>query len=451
MDLEFEFDSSGLCDGSDGTSCGNCGRSLLDEGYESYEPTSADDDQDAASLRTLPPNDNSNNTSSRSSPQPSSAISHVTKFLCPRYAKFADAPSQKDSDIFTGTAAQEYEEGHVEIESCGWETQIFVDRKPEVITTDRIIVQDLDDGTLRINDFVIEPGSDLGCGSFCSFKFATCVKDHGFYAVKTVSKKRAAKSGMLFKKSNNPFLNIERETAILKRLNHPNIVKLFEIMDDPEEDMIYFVFEYMDRGCIMTLPTDSPLKEGLAIRYFHDVLCGVEYLHSKSIIHRDLKPENMLLNSFGRVKLIDFGLSVAWENDDDTVRLPYGTPTFTAPECVDEELETGYSGQAMEMWALGVTLFALMFGHVPFTHDNLYELYRIIQEKKVVIPAKPHISLDSRAILDGLLDKDRHKRTSLKRVMASAVFINKNSKHFIPERCKTCQHYSPASCHPLIV
>jgi serine/threonine protein kinase len=136
----------------------------------------------------------------------------------------------------------------------------------------------------------------------------------------------------------------------------------------------------------------------------------VEYLHSKSIIHRDLKPENLLLNSFGRVKLIDFGLSVCFDSAaDDTTRLPYGSPSFTAPECVDENLEVGYSGKAMEMWALGVTLYALLFGNVPFCDDNLFELYRMIQEDKVVIPSKLHISLDMRALLKGLVFTETQK------------------------------------------
>lgn len=107
----------------------------------------------------------------------------------------------------------------------------------------------------------------------------------------------------------------------------------------------------------------------------------------------------MLLNSFERVKLIDFGLSFQYKNNDDTTRLPYGTPSFTAPECLDEQLEEGYSGRAMEIWALGVTLFALLFGHVPYYDDNLFELYRIIQEEPVVFPTKIHISLNIRALL----------------------------------------------------
>ncbi|XP_055343700.1 calcium/calmodulin-dependent protein kinase kinase-like [Paramacrobiotus metropolitanus] len=380
---------------------------------------------------------------SSSSPTPRA---HVAKFLCPRYKVYEDAPS--DTEIFTGPAG-----GDVAIESCGWEVQIFVDRKPEVICTDRLVVRDADVGTIQINDFLIEPDSDLGCGSFYTFRLASSTKDHGLYAIKSISKRKAQKNSMLFKQSKNPFLNIERETSILKKIYHPNIVKLFEIMDDPEEDNMYFVFEYMDRGCILTIPTDTPLKESVAISYMRDALYGVEYLHSKNIIHRDLKPENMLLNSFGRVKLIDFGLSFVHEEGNDITRLPYGTPSFTAPECLDGELPEGYSARAMEMWALGVTLFALLFGQVPFYHDNLFELYRMIQEDPVVTPTKTccHISLNVRVLLRGMLEKNVKERLKLKDILSSTVFLWKNSSYYLPERCTTCQYYSPKSCHPVPV
>lgn len=69
------------------------------------------------------------------------------------------------------------------------------------------------------------------------------------------------------RQSGNPFLNIERETAILRKINHPNVVKLFEIMDDPEEDMMYFVFEFMDRGCILSIPTGKSVSVSAVDRY----------------------------------------------------------------------------------------------------------------------------------------------------------------------------------------
>ncbi|XP_055353621.1 calcium/calmodulin-dependent protein kinase kinase 2-like [Paramacrobiotus metropolitanus] len=237
---------------------------------------------------------------------------HATKFLCPRFNKYEDAPSETFT-VPKGSA-------DIPIETCGWEVQIFVDRKPEVICTYHITFHDSNDGSIQINDFLIEPNSDLGCGSFCTYHVASCTKDFGLYAIKSVSKTKAQRNSMLFKQSKNPFYHIEREASILKQIYHPNIAKLFEIMDDPKEDILYFVFEYMDRGSILVIPTDAPLQEPVAISYFRDVLYGVEYLHSKNIIHRDLKPENMLLNSFGRVKLVDFGLSFVHEEENDRAK-----------------------------------------------------------------------------------------------------------------------------------
>ncbi|XP_055330026.1 uncharacterized protein LOC129582538 [Paramacrobiotus metropolitanus] len=390
-----------------------------------------DDIQDAIEvLRPAP------RLTTRSISTPTPHHTPVAKFLSPSLKAYKDGPSDTEFVILL-------DDEEVPIESCGWEEQMLVDRIPEVMCTDRITVRDFDDGSVLVNDFFMKPDSDLGCGSFCSFRLSSCIANHGHYALKLVSKTKAKKNSMLFKQSKNPFLNIERETAILKKIKHPNIVKLFEIMDDPEEDNLYFVFEYIDRGCILTIPSDSPLKESVAISYMRDALYGVEYLHSKNIIHRDLKPENMLLNSFGRVKLIDFGLSFVHEEGNDTTRLPYGTPAFTAPECLDEELPEGYSAPIMEMWALGVTLFALLFGHVPFYHDNLYELYRMIQEDRVVIPSTTscHVSLNARSLLKGMLDKNVDERLKLKDILSTTVFLWKHSCGYLPEPCKPCKYY----------
>ena len=108
-----EFDPiDDVCCSSSNGSCGNCGGSLDDSVVDAgYGSTAGDDSR----------------VPSDSPPRNNNGVSHVTKFLCPRYAKFSDAPSQKDSDVF---AAGE-ENGEVQVESCGWEVQIFVDRKPE--------------------------------------------------------------------------------------------------------------------------------------------------------------------------------------------------------------------------------------------------------------------------------------------------------------------------------
>ena len=101
----------------------------------------------------------------------------------------------------------------------------------------------------------------------------------------------------------------------------------------------------------------------------------------------------MLLDDFGTVKIADFGLSGEFVGIDDGMASPNGTPAFTAPECLDEE-RRNYSGQAIDMWSLGVTLFALVYGDVPFQDENVYRLYERVKKDPVVFPATENVSTD---------------------------------------------------------
>ncbi|XP_055337781.1 calcium/calmodulin-dependent protein kinase kinase 2-like [Paramacrobiotus metropolitanus] len=247
-------------------------------------------------------------------------------------------------------------------------------------------------------------------------KLAINRQDNNRYAMKILSKTKLMKRAMLFKSSPKPSQDPYREIAILRKLNHPNIVKLVDVLDDPEEDNLYMVFELMEGGKVLEVPTASPLSEKQARLYFRDILSGVEYLHLNRIIHRDLKPDNMLLDESGHVKIADFGLSGEFVGMDDQVASPNGTPAFTAPECLDPE-KKGYSGQAIDMWSLGISLYAMLFGDVPFKDENVYRLYERVRSDPLTFPDDCDLSADCKDFISRLLEKHPGKRLAMSEAM----------------------------------
>ena len=129
---------------------------------------------------------------------------------------------------------------------------------------------------------------------------------------------------------------IRREIAILKQVDHPHIIRLFEVLDDPNIDMLYMVFELCAKGPLMRIELDktvSALGEDDARRYFIQLFLGIEYLHSRNIAHRDIKPENLLLTDVGQLKIADFGVSEFIDpGGDGLVQNSAGSPAFMSPE-----------------------------------------------------------------------------------------------------------------------
>ncbi|OQV26244.1 Calcium/calmodulin-dependent protein kinase kinase [Hypsibius exemplaris] len=268
-----------------------------------------------------------------------------------------------------------------------------------------------DDRYIHFNQYKLMDKT-IGEGTTSIVKLAINRADNNRYAMKILSKTKLMKRAMLYKKASSPSQDPYREIAILRKLNHPNIVKLVDVLDDPEEDELYMVFELMEGGKVLDIPTRSPLSEKLARQYFRDILSGVEYLHLNRIIHRDLKPDNMLLDDDDTVKIADFGLSGEFVGADDQMATPNGTPAFTAPECLDPD-KTNYSGQAIDMWSLGVTLFAMLYGDVPFKDENVYRLYERVRNDEVAFPAYPEVSAECKDLINKLLDKNPARRLSM--------------------------------------
>ncbi|XP_023567394.1 serine/threonine-protein kinase Chk2 isoform X4 [Octodon degus] len=225
----------------------------------------------------------------------------------------------------------------------------------------------------------------LGSGACGEVKLAferkTCKK----VAIKIISKRKFAISSL--KESVDPALNVETEIEILKKLDHPCIIKIKNFFD--AEDY-YIVLELMEGGELFDrVVGHKRLKETTCKLYFYQMLLAVQYLHENGIIHRDLKPENVLLSSQEDdclIKITDFGQSKIL-GETSLMRTLCGTPTYLAPEILLSVGTTGYN-RAVDCWSLGVILFICLSGYPPFsehkTHMSLKD--QITSGKYTFIP-----------------------------------------------------------------
>ncbi len=219
-------------------------------------------------------------------------------------------------------------------------------------------------------------------------------------------------------------MKIRREIAILKKCQHPNVVKLKEVIDDPKSRKIYLALEYMEGGEIIWREDDDSNQPILTLQdsrnIFRNIVSGLDYLHYQGIIHRDIKPANLLLSKDHIVKISDFGVSYFNQNNlkeemDKELAETAGTPAFFAPElCSSIENITTCITKSIDIWALGVTLYCFIFGQCPFTANTEFELFDIIPTQPLSFPFQ--ISDTLQDLLLKLLEKDPLKRITLDEV-----------------------------------
>jgi len=289
----------------------------------------------------------------------------------------------------------------------------------------------------------------IGQGAYGIVKLAYNQEDDTHYAMKILSKKRLVKKAGMFRRlpprrierTNDselltPLERVYREIAVLKKLDHPNVVKLVEVLDDPEEDQLYLVFELLEKH-ILNIPTEDPLSENQAWHYFRDVILGIEYLHYQRIIHRDIKPENLLLTESGRVQIADLGVCNEFDGSDAYLSATVGTPAFIPPEALREGQNDGFSGKAADIWSMGITLYALVYGHVPFKDENIISLYNRIKNHPVEFPSAPSISSKLKNLISNMLIKDPKKRITLPEIKVDS-WITKDGTFPMPSEEENC-------------
>ncbi|XP_078482388.1 calcium/calmodulin-dependent protein kinase kinase 1 isoform X2 [Ciona intestinalis] len=270
---------------------------------------------------------------------------------------------------------------------------------------------------MKLNQYLLK--NDLGRGAYGMVKLVYNEDDNNLYAMKILSKRKLIKQAGFArrppkggKKRLTPLDRVYQEIALLKKLDHPNVVKLVEVLDDPAEDNLYMVFELLNNGEILEVPTTEPLDEETAKQRFQDVVLGLEYLHYQKIIHRDIKPSNLLLDDNNRVKIADFGVSQEFSGGDAEITNTVGTPAFMPPEAVSGSSDK-FSGRPLDIWSLGVTLYCLLVGDTPFKSPHILELHEQICNEEVKFPPQCSLSPEVRMLIKKMLDKNPKTRITL--------------------------------------
>ncbi|KAL8572558.1 hypothetical protein ACOMHN_040462 [Nucella lapillus] len=241
----------------------------------------------------------------------------------------------------------------------------------------------------------------IGKGNFAKVKLAKHVPTGKEVAIKIIDKTQLNPSSLQ---------KLFREVRIMKLLDHPNIVKIFEVIET--EKTLYLVMEYASGGEVFDyLVAHGRMKEKEARAKFRQIVSAVQYCHQKHIVHRDLKAENLLLDGDMNIKIADYGFSNEFVpgNKLDTF---CGSPPYAAPELFQGKK---YDGPEVDVWSLGVILYTLVSGSLPFDGQNLKELRERVLRGKYRIPF--YMSTDCENLLKKFLVLNPQKRLSLENIM----------------------------------
>jgi serine/threonine-protein kinase 11 len=216
---------------------------------------------------------------------------------------------------------------------------------------------------------------------------------------------------------NSGAASLEREINMLRSLDHPNIVKLAEVLHRRDRNIAYLVMEYAQYGSLK----GKQLRESEVASVFGQILSALMYLHEKGFVHQDVKPSNILLFENGTAKLGDFGIGHSFESAD----LVIGSPAYQAPEVFDEPAADDDPSKE-DIWSLGVAIYESAFGRLPFTGDSIYEIAATVKEKPLTIPDSA--SEELKDLLGHMLVVDPSLRYTAKQLSEHKFFASSGKK-----------------------
>uniref|UniRef100_A0A8D2PRB1 non-specific serine/threonine protein kinase n=1 Tax=Zosterops lateralis melanops TaxID=1220523 RepID=A0A8D2PRB1_ZOSLA len=214
------------------------------------------------------------------------------------------------------------------------------------------------------------------------------------------------------------------ESRVLKNTRHPFLTSLKYSFQT--KDRLCFVMEYVNGGeLFFHLSRERVFSEDRTRFYGAEIVSALDYLHSGKIVYRDLKLENLMLDKDGHIKITDFGLCKEGITDAATMKTFCGTPEYLAPEV----LEDNDYGRAVDWWGLGVVMYEMMCGRLPFYNQDHEKLFELILMEDIKFPRT--LSADAKSLLSGLLIKDPNKRLGggpddAKEIMRHSFFAGVN-------------------------
>ncbi|EQC32262.1 CAMKK protein kinase [Saprolegnia diclina VS20] len=315
-------------------------------------------------------------------------------------------------------------------------------RPGAALTNTAVIEQDVTDlevddngAPQRVNEYIV--GEELGRGAFARvYKCAKLVDGQSLEFAMKIFNKSLLKRKQEFTRvagrmvATNAFQKVQKEIAIMKKLCHPNLTRLHEVIDSPEDDKLYLILNVISGGQLLDFdnhamryrytrepgPTVDE-KSVTPLRVVHDCLVdlasGLDYLQRNLICHRDIKPENIFVTDMSEYILGDFGVAHMFAEPGHATLLKNteGTYHYLAPECTSGD---AFDPFKVDIWAVGVTVFAMVYGTLPFgmaVTDGPPGVLRAIREDPLVFPHEIEPLLHD--LLMQLLDKSPATRISI--------------------------------------
>ncbi|XP_044216079.1 testis-specific serine/threonine-protein kinase 6 [Thunnus albacares] len=260
--------------------------------------------------------------------------------------------------------------------------------------------------------------SNLGAGMYGKVVCAYSTQRQRKVAIKIVDTKKF--------NSDNWEVFLSREMEIIRSLNHPNIVKTYQILEMKKNRTVYMVMELCVEGDLLKyIKNKGALPEHSSCRFFTQLCEAIQYLHSRDVAHRDLKCENLLLDTFLNLKVCDFGFSKRLTYTDGQIKLSEtycGTPSYAAPEVLSR---SPYNPKVSDVWSMGVVLYMMLYASEPFNATNIGKMVEIQKKHRISFPNSPSVSSEAQDLIQSILHPIVEWRITISNILQSTWMLRR--------------------------